>query len=100
MAGRSTRIAGVGESRFGTFLTGCFAGIIVGGLLGVLLAPHRGDITRRKVARGAGATKDRVVATKDKVVATKDQVVEAVEQQVESMKAKKGTADADQTADN
>ena len=29
--------------------------------LGVLLAPHRGDITRRKISRRAEETKDQVV---------------------------------------
>lgn len=80
-------------SRFSTFLTGCFTGAIVGGLLGVMLAPLWGEITRRKVTRGAGATKD-------KAAATKDQVVEAVEQQMESMKEKRETDDADQATDH
>ena len=69
------------------------AAAIVGGLLGALLAPLWGEITRRKVTRGAGATKD-------KAAATKDQVVEAVEQQMESMKEKRETDDADQATDH
>ena len=43
------------------FLAGCIAGIGVGGALGMLMAPHRGDITRRKIARKAEQTKDQVV---------------------------------------
>ena len=43
------------------FLTGCLAGIVIGSALGVLMAPHRGDITRRKIAKKAEATKDQVV---------------------------------------
>ena len=35
------------------FLAGCLAGIVFGAILGVLMAPHRGDITRRKLARRA-----------------------------------------------
>ena len=42
-------------------LVGCLAGLVIGWALGVLLAPHRGDITRRKVARKAGQTRDQVV---------------------------------------
>lgn len=43
------------------FLVGCCAGLVVGSALGVLLAPHRGDITRRKITRAAEETKDQVV---------------------------------------
>ena len=43
------------------FLAGCFAGMVIGGVLGVLMAPHRGDITRRKVVRKAGEAKNDVV---------------------------------------
>ena len=42
-------------------LTGVSCYIAVGGALGVLLAPHRGDITRRKISRAAEETKDQVV---------------------------------------
>ena len=82
MATRGTRVEQGGRSTIGTFLTGCVAGALVGALLGVIYAPHRGDITRRKVVRKAGATKD--------------QVVEAVEEQMNSLKAQKGTSDADE----
>ncbi len=43
------------------FLMGCLAGILFGAVLGVLMAPHRGDITRRKLARRAGEKRDQVV---------------------------------------
>ena len=43
------------------FLAGCIAGIVVGGALGMLMAPHRGDISRRKIVRKAEQTKDQVV---------------------------------------
>ena len=43
------------------FLAGCLTGLVLGWVLGVLLAPHRGDITRRKVARKAGEKRDQVV---------------------------------------
>ena len=70
----------------GTFATGCLAGVIVGGVLGLLLAPHRGDITRRKLARSAGETRDRAV--------------EAVETRLENMQAEKGERDGDEDADS
>jgi gas vesicle protein len=53
--------AGDGAGKFVGFLVGCLAGLVIGWALGVLLAPHRGDITRRKVARKAGQTRDQVV---------------------------------------
>ncbi len=73
-------------SHLGSFLTGCVAGAILGGVLGVLLAPHRGDITRRKVARKAGETKD--------------QVVEAVEDRLENLKAQKEERNGDEDTDS
>ena len=67
-----------------SFLAGCLAGLAIGGALGLLLAPHRGDITRRKLNRLAGETKD--------------QVVEAVEEMLE--KRQKGTSDGDKDANS
>ena len=58
------------------FLVGCLTGMVIGAVLGVLLAPHRGDITRRKLARRAGETKD--------------QLIEAVGERVDSLKQLKG----------
>ena len=52
---------GNSNSQLVGFLAGCVAGIVVGGALGMLMAPHRGDITRRKIARKAEQTKDQVV---------------------------------------
>ena len=67
-----------------SFLAGCLAGLVIGGALGLLLAPHRGDITRRKITRRAGETKD--------------QVVQAVEELIE--KKLKGTRDGDEEANS
>lgn len=49
------------SDRLTGFVIGCCAGFVVGSALGVLLAPHRGDITRRKITRAAEETKDQVV---------------------------------------
>lgn len=67
-----------------SFVAGCLAGLAIGGALGLLLAPHRGDITRRKLTRRAGETKD--------------QLVEAVEELLE--KRQKGGRDGDETANS
>ena len=61
MAYISRKVQSESSSHLGSFLTGCLAGAIIGGVLGVLLAPHRGDITRRKVARKAEETKEQVI---------------------------------------
>ena len=42
-------------------LAGFVAGIAVGAALGVLLAPHKGEDTRRLIARQAEETRDQVV---------------------------------------
>ena len=86
MYNRRAQIEKDGSGSFDTFLRGLVVGVILGGFLGVILAPHRGDITRRKVVRKAGDAKD--------------QVVEAVEQQMQGLKAQKGISDADQATDN
>lgn len=62
-----------------SFLAGCLAGLAIGGALGLLLAPHRGDITRRKLTRRAGETKD--------------QVIQAVEELLERREKGKGDGD-------
>lgn len=49
------------SSSAGTFLAGLGLGVLIGVAMGVLTAPHRGDVTRRKIARQAGATRDQVV---------------------------------------
>jgi len=67
-----------------SFLAGCLAGLAIGGALGLLLAPHRGDITRRKLSRRAGETRD--------------QVIQAVEELME--RREKGKRDGDEAANS
>ena len=70
----------------GSFLAGCIAGAVIGGVLGMLLAPHRGDITRRKIVR--------------KAEDTKDQVIEAVEERLDVLKTQEESEHADEEANN
>jgi hypothetical protein len=63
------------SSGIGSFLAGCLAGMAIGTAMGMLMAPHRGEITRRKIARRAEETRD--------------QVVEAVEEALEDHLGKK-----------
>ena len=43
------------------FLVGCLAMLILGAVLGLLLAPQRGEVTRRRILRRAGAARDGVI---------------------------------------
>ncbi len=49
------------EASGGSFWAGLGIGVLLGAVLGVLSAPHRGDVTRRKIVRHADATRDQVV---------------------------------------
>jgi len=42
------------------FLVGLLSGLVVGSALGLLFAPHRGDVTRRKIRRRAEDLRDQV----------------------------------------
>ena len=44
----------------GKVLLGVVAGAAAGALLGVLFAPHKGKITRKKISRGTGHYADEV----------------------------------------
>ena len=48
-------------SGVGSFVTGFAMGAIVGGAGGMVMAPHKGDVTRRKIVRQAGEKRDEVM---------------------------------------
>lgn len=52
-------------SHLATFLGGCLIGVLGGSILGVLIAPHRGEITRRKLKRRIGEMRDQIEETVD-----------------------------------
>ena len=58
------------------FLLGCLAGIVMGAALGILMAPHRGDITRRKLVRTAGEKRDQVVERVEDLMVHRQEDVE------------------------
>ena len=67
------------------FLSGCVAGLVIGGAIGLLMAPHRGDITRRKIARRAEETKDQVVEkVEDLMVHRREDVDDDVDEEARS----------------
>lgn len=43
------------------FLVSCLLMLIVGAVLGMLLAPQRGEVTRRRILRRAGEARDGVI---------------------------------------
>jgi len=49
-----------GIGQYESFTLGLLTGLIAGSVLGVLLAPHRGEITRRKIRRKMGEARDQV----------------------------------------
>ena len=48
-------------SGVGSFVTGFAIGAIVGVAVGMVMAPHKGDVTRRKIVRQAGEKRDEVM---------------------------------------
>jgi gas vesicle protein len=52
----------------GSFLSGLVAGVLIGVVAGILLAPHRGEVTRRKIVRQAGDKRDEVIEAVEDLV--------------------------------
>jgi hypothetical protein len=52
----------------GSFLSGFVAGALIGVVAGILLAPHRGEVTRRKIVRQAGDKRDEVIEAVEDLV--------------------------------
>ena len=52
----------------GSFLSGYVAGALIGVVAGILLAPHRGEVTRRKIVRQAGDKRDEVIEAVEDLV--------------------------------
>ena len=52
----------------GSFLSGLVAGALIGVVAGILLAPHRGEVTRRKIVRQAGDKRDEVIEAVEDLV--------------------------------
>ncbi|MEE2657513.1 MAG: YtxH domain-containing protein [Candidatus Latescibacterota bacterium] len=64
------------ESQITGFLAGCVAGIVIGTTLGLLMAPHRGVTTRKKITRRAEEAKDQVVEKMEDLMVHRSEEVE------------------------
>ena len=62
-------------------LAGFVAGAAVGAAIGVLLAPHKGEDTRRLIARQAEETRDQVVKAVDGMTARREKAPQDEEAQ-------------------
>ena len=56
------------SSGTGSFLSGFVAGALIGVVAGILLAPHKGEVTRRKIVRQAGDKRDEVIEAVEDLV--------------------------------
>lgn len=66
----------------GNTLLGIIAGSAIGAALGILFAPDKGEITRRKIAEQAAATRDNLA---EGAIDLKDRVATTVAAQSESL---------------
>ncbi|MDP2888609.1 MAG: YtxH domain-containing protein [Bacteroidota bacterium] len=66
----------------GKVLLSVLAGAAAGALVGVLFAPHRGKVTRKKIARQSGAYADGVKEKLNEIVDTIAEKLEKVKGEV------------------
>jgi len=69
----------------GNTLLGIIAGSAIGAALGILFAPDKGEITRRKIAEQAAATRDNLA---DGAIDLKDRVATTIASQSESLETR------------
>ena len=63
------------------FVVGCLLMLFLGAVLGLLLAPQRGEVTRRRILRRAGAARDGVIEkVEDLMVHRSEDVADAGEE--------------------
>ncbi len=66
----------------GKVLLGVLAGAATGALLGVLLAPHKGSVTRKKIARTTGSYADGLKAKFGEMVDSVTEKLDKVKEDV------------------
>ena len=72
----------------GNVLLGLLAGVAAGALAGILLAPHKGSVTRKKLLRKSGAYAEGLNDKFDKIMDKIGDKFEAVKEDAEKTIAK------------
>jgi gas vesicle protein len=75
----------------GKVLLGLLAGIAAGALLGVLFAPDKGTVTRRKIAKKTEDYADGLTEKFNEFVDTLNEKFDDVKEKVENIKSKVGS---------
>lgn len=85
----------------GKVLLGLLAGVAAGALLGVLFAPDKGSVTRKKIAKKSQEYADGLTGKIDEFLETINEKFEEVKEEVEKAKSKAESAKGDtKTATN
>ena len=66
------------------FLVSCVLMLIVGAVLGMLLAPQRGDVTRRRILRRAGEARDGVIDKVEDLMVHRSEDVDSADEEAAS----------------
>lgn len=79
----------------GNVLLGLLAGVAAGALLGVLFAPDKGSVTRKKFAKKGEDYAEELTGKFNEFIDTLDEKFADVEEEVENVKAKAKAAKED-----
>jgi gas vesicle protein len=72
----------------GKVLLGLLAGVAAGAVLGVLFAPDKGSVTRKKIARKSQEYADGLTEKFDEFLETINEKIAEVKEEVEKVKSK------------